>query len=54
MSFDKIYQGKNVPSCILQIDQEKVFDKIDREFFYKTIETMAFSSIFISFRKILF
>ena len=54
MSFDKIYQGKNVPFYILQIDQEKVFDKIDREFFYKTIETAGFSSIFISFRKILF
>lgn len=29
---------KNIPFYILQTDQEKAFDKVDREFLYKTME----------------
>ena len=33
---------KNIPFYILQIYQEKAFDKIDRQFLYKTLQTMGF------------
>ena len=40
--------------CILQVDQEKAFDKIDQEFLYKTINKIAFSNRYIQFVKILY
>ena len=45
---------KNNYFYLLQIDQEKAFDKIDRAFLYKTMEKMGFSPIFINFLKILY
>ena len=34
----KLTKEKNTKLCILQIDQEKAFDKIDHNFLYKTME----------------
>ena len=45
---------KNNYFYLLQIDQEKAFDKIDRAFLYKTMEKMGFSPLFINFLKILY
>ena len=45
---------KNNYFYLLQIDQEKAFDKIDPAFLYKTMEKMRFSPIFINFLKILY
>ena len=45
---------KNNNFYLLQIDQEKAFDKIDRIFLYKTMEKMGFTPIFINFIKILY
>ena len=39
---------------ILQIDQEKAFDKIDINFSFKTMESLGFSNTFINFIKILY
>ena len=39
---------------ILQVDQEKAFDKIDHDFLYKTMNKIGFSSKFIQFVKILY
>lgn len=41
-------------TIILQIDQEKAFDKIDKNFPYKTMQTMGFSNTLINFIKILY
>ena len=45
---------KNTSFYILQIDQEKTFDKIDHDFLLKTMDKMRFSNIFINFIKILY
>ena len=45
---------KKTKLYILQIDQEKVFDKVDHEFLYKTMNKMGFSKNFIQFIKILY
>ena len=45
---------KNTKLYILQIDQEKAFDKIDYDFLYKTMNNMGFSNKFIQFIKILY
>ena len=45
---------KKTKRYILQIDQEKVFDKVDHEFLYKTMNKMGFSKNFIQFIKILY
>ena len=45
---------KNNHFYILQIDQEKAFDKIDRTFLYKTLEKMGFSPLFINFLQTLY
>ena len=45
---------KNTKLYILQIDQEKAFDKIDHDFLYKTMKKMGFSNQFIQFIKILY
>ena len=34
---------------LLQIDQEKAFDKIDRTFLFKAMEKMGISPFFINF-----
>ena len=39
---------------LLQIDQEKAFDKVDRNFLYKTLEKIGISPILINFLKILY
>ena len=45
---------KNKKLYILQVDQEKAFDKIDHDFLYKTMNKIGFSSKFIQFVKILY
>ena len=42
---------KNNHFYLLQIDQEKAFDKIDRTFLYKTMEKMGFSHYSQTFYK---
>ena len=39
---------------LLQIDQEKVFDKIDRPFLYQTMEKLGFSKNYIELIEILY
>ena len=45
---------KNNHFYLLQVDQEKAFDKIDRTFLFKTMEKMGISPIFINFIKTLY
>ena len=45
---------KNNHFYLLQVDQEKAFDKIDRIFLFKTMEKMGISPIFINFIKTLY
>ena len=45
---------KNNTLYLLQIDQEKAFDKIDHDFLYKTMTKMGFSNTFVQFIKILY
>ena len=45
---------KNKKLYILQVDQEKAFDKIDHDFLYKTMNKIGFSSKFVQFVKILY
>ena len=45
---------KNNHLYLLQIDQEKAFDKIDRTFPYKAMEKLGFSQTFVNFIKILY
>ena len=45
---------KNTKLYILQIDQEKAFDKIDYDFLYKTMNNMGCSNKFIQYIKILY
>ena len=44
-------QVKNIKSYIVSIDQEKAFDKVDRDFLYKIMEKLGYSEIFINFIK---
>ena len=39
---------------LLQIYQEKAFEKADRTFLYETMEKMGISPVFINFIKILY
>ena len=39
---------------LLQIYQEKAFEKTDRTFLYETMEKMGISPVFINFIKILY
>ena len=39
---------------LIQIDQEKAFDKIDRPFLFKTMEKLGISKTFINFIEILY
>ena len=45
---------KNNTLYLLQIDQEKAFDKIDHDFLYETMTKMGFSNTFVQFIKILY
>ena len=47
-------QVKNIKSYIVSIDQEKAFDKVDRDFLYKIMEKLVYSEIFINFIKKLY
>ena len=49
-----MYKTKKKYFYLLQIDQEKAFDKIDRAFLYKTMEKMGLSPLFINFLQILY
>ena len=40
---------KNINSFIISIDQEKAFDKVDREFLYQIMRKLGYSEIFIKF-----
>ena len=46
-----LWTKKNINSYIVSVDEEKAFDKVDREFLYKTIEKLGYSKIFINFIK---
>ena len=50
----RLNKEKHTSLYTLQIDQEKVFDKIDKNFLFKTMETIGFSNTFINFVKILY
>ena len=50
----KYSKEKKTSFCILQIDQEKAFDKIDRPFLFKTMEKLGLSKNYIEFIKILY
>ena len=39
-------QIKSIKLYIVSIDQEKAFDKVDREFLYKTMEKLGYSKYF--------
>ena len=45
---------KNDTFYLVQIDQEKAFDKIDRPFLFKTMEKLGISKTFINFIEILY
>ena len=45
---------KNKHLYLLQIDQEKAFDKVDRNFLYKILEKIGVPPLFINFLKILY
>ena len=45
---------KNINSFIISIDQEKSFDKVDREFLYQIMRKLGYSEIFIKFIKKLY
>ena len=45
---------KKIPFYILQIDQEKAFNKMDQQFLYKTTETIELYTIFINLIKTLY
>ena len=40
---------KNKHLYLLQIDQEKAFDKVDRNFLYKILEKIGVPPLFINF-----
>ena len=50
----KYTTAKNSKFYLLQIDQEKAFDKIDRPFLFKTMEKHGLSKTFINFIEILY
>ena len=49
----KINKEKNTTLYILQIDQEKAFDKIDHNCLKETLQQLGFSELFLQFIKIL-
>ena len=50
----KINKEKNATFCILQIDQEKAFDKIYHNLLKETLQQLGFSELFLQFIKILY
>ena len=47
----KFTKEKNKYFSLLQIDQEKAFDKIDKNFFFKTIQKLGVFPLYINFIK---
>ena len=45
---------KNINSFIISIDQEKAFDKVDRESLYEIMQKLGYPEIFIKFIKKLY
>ena len=45
---------KNINSFIISVDQEKAFDKVNREFLYQIMRKLGYSEIFIKFIKKLY
>ena len=45
---------KNINSFIISVDQEKAFDKVDREFLYQIMRQLEYSAMFIKFIKKLY
>ena len=50
----KFTKEKNNYFYLLQIDQEKAFDKIDRTFLFKTTQKLGISPLYINFIKTLY
>ena len=50
----KFTKEKNNYFYVLQIDQEKAFDKIDRNFLFKTMQKLGVSPLYIKFIKMLY
>ena len=50
----KFSKEKNNKLYLLQIDQEKAFDKVDHDFLYKTMEKIGLCNTFIKFIQILY
>ena len=50
----KFSKEKNIKLYLLQIDQEKAFDKVDHDFLYKTMEKIGLCNTFIKFIQILY
>ena len=45
---------KKIKSYLMSIDQERAFDKVDRDFLYKIMKKLGYSDIFINFIKKLY
>ena len=45
---------KKIPTYILSFDQEKAFDKVDREYMFKCMEKMNYPKQYIQFLKIIY
>ena len=45
---------KNIPTYLLNFDQEKVFDKVDRNYMFKCLEKMNYPQQYIQFIKIIY
>ena len=50
----KFTKEKNNYFYVLQIDQEKAFDKIDTNFLFKTMQKLGVSPLYINFIKTLY
>ena len=50
----KFSKEKNIKLYLLQIDQEKAFDKVDHDFLYNTMEKIGLCDTFIKFIQILY
>ena len=46
--------SKKIKAYIVSVDQEKAFDKVDREFLYKKMEKLGYSELFINFVRMIY